>query len=148
MKKCNLVLLTMLISLTATAQTNSVNKYTCKSLDDNQPFDAEWLKLSLYVNSSNGTTRALVAIADNNSAGVTALNLDPSYKPKTPKTKMFDRYVFTKHVGNKNYAISPIYLEKSLKNGGKKLRNGSFGGYLKTSGHGYSLATYICFRKN
>lgn len=122
-----------LLSLNVYAESYS---YICNSIDDNQPNEVERIDLDIR----DDTSVAMKIYYVNPS--VDLYSIDEKYAPRSEKMKLFYRFYTEK--GN----LDPFMVEKVLFEGGKKLRGGDLGGIIKTDGHGYSWANYLCVERD
>jgi len=128
-----LLLLTLL-----TTESWAVEKFRCSSIDDNGPYGVE--KIDLTIKSANKVEMTFRELSVKEKYVV-----DGEYKP-SGRMKKFSRL----HVTSPDLdaygegPITPFFFETSLFKGGYKLRTGGYGGFIKTTGAGYSWANYIC----
>ncbi len=136
MKKIVLVL--SLLGLSSSAFATA--KYKCFSVDDNEPYGLERLELTVKSENELAIKMDVLKIVTEKYV------VDQDYEPKSPGTKDYLKL----DVVNPHYdaygegPLSPFFVEAALFDGGHPLRRGGKGGFIKTAGHGYSWANYLC----
>lgn len=140
MKKTLIFLFVIFFVVAARAEEGPKYKYSCRSLDDYAPYEIE--RIALEVHSEKELTLKLNAIKQT----IATYKKDADYKPTSEKMKAFSRFHVKEYDLNAygEGPISPLLVENVLLDGGKELRNGKMGGFIKTAGHGYSWANYLC----
>lgn len=130
------LVLALSVSMPAWAEAYS---YKCFSIDDNEPYGLE--RVNLQVRSS----RTVKIEMDVKRVVNETYKWDSRYRPNEDM-RNFLRF----NVSEPDYSaygegpVTPFFIESELLTGGKPLRRGGMGGIVKTSGHGYSWANYLC----
>lgn len=115
-------------------------EWRCKSIDDNEPNRIDSFTLMVENRSKVKT----VFTADKCSTGYL---LDEKYKPRDKERKKYDKFKYVPSEDACNFgdgALTPIYLEKIIFEGGRKLSDGSRAAFFTIAGAGYSWAKYKC----
>jgi hypothetical protein len=116
-----------------------LHSYKCYSVDDNEPYGLEFVSLQVR------STRAIQIGLDVKRLVTETYKWDSRY---TGGENMRNFLKF--NVSDPAYnaysegPVTPFYVESELLTGGKPLRRGGMGGLIKTAGHGYSWANYLC----
>jgi len=119
-------------------------KYECFGLDENGPYGIKKITLEVY-----GPARPLLLSFAVKEVVTETYFIDALHAPKPGASNADSLYVVVKDPHYDAYSdsvINSFYIEKQLMNGGYKLKNGKMGGFIKTTGWGYSWAGYICTR--
>lgn len=134
---------TVLLSVIMLFISNSAfaaDKYICFSIDDNGPYGIEKIELTVRSDSTiSMKMKAMKLVTER-------YELDESYVPKFASMKNYLKF----DVAQSHYEaygegpVTPFYMESALLSGGYQLRRGGTGGFIKTAGHGYSWASYLC----
>lgn len=112
-------------------------KYKCFGTDDNGPYGIE--RLEVTVTSRSQLTIKMSALKEVTETYV----LNPKYVSKTKNYRQFN-------VSEPQYdaygegPVTPFYVEPQLLTGGYRLRKGGMGAFIRTTGHGFSWARYLC----
>lgn len=133
-------LIFIVVAVLASSNSFAADNYKCFSVDDNEPYGIEQVDLVVESNSKlSMQIHALKVVTE-------TYELDATYKSKSESMKNYLKF----NVINAHYdaygegPVTPFYVEKALLNGGYQLRRGGMGGFIKTPGHGYSWASYLC----
>lgn len=120
-------------------------RYECVPMDENMPYEIKKFEVELSADAMRFTLKDDPAM--NPRENVADYRHDPKYAPRLPKMKPFDRFKHVKLVSGQEFGEGPMgefYVEKSLRHGGRRLREGQFGGVVMTAGWGYSWARSMC----
>lgn len=130
-----LLLLVFSVSMPAAA----LHNYQCYSIDENEPYGLE--RVTLQVRSS----RMVYIGLDVKRLVNETYKWDSRYRPDE-NMRNFLKFNVTspQYDAYSEGPVSPFFLESELLTGGKPLRRGGMGGLIKTTGHGYSWANYLC----
>lgn len=115
-------------------------QYKCFSLDDNEPYGLDRVEVSV-VNKSTLKIKLEVL-----KTVIETYKLNSRYVGTAESMKNFLQFNIT----NSTYGaygegpVTPFFVESQLFTGGYPLRRGGTGAIIKTTGHGYSWARYLC----
>lgn len=129
-----------LILLFSSSAVFAANKYICFSADDNEPYGIEKIELAVISDSAISLRMQAMKLVTEK------YELDERYQPKSTSMKNYLKFdiVEPDYEAYGEGPVTPFYMESALINGGYPLRRGGMGGFIKTSGHGYSWASYLC----
>ena len=116
--------------------------FTCYSVDNNSPYALKSFSVDL------SKSKAKITWHIGGETTTESASVDTSFDPKpTSSVAAYERFnITTSNTRYPDTAISEVYFEGKLVDGGYRLNDGSTGGFAKILGWGYSYAKYICKR--